>query len=263
MQVYSSLFNFSPDKFDLGDAFDNWLKYANSVVVATFPDQIHSLDFQIREIYGDKYVGKVFLTSGDTDLNDRFYDGKLKDIALKACTEDIVIQQDMDERLGGEKEKWEEFGTQLLKFGAPCAYMVQTIDLYKDYSHFKSVGRKWYLHTQKYTNRGPVNFAKRQDGTVDTNKSDGCELIDDLGDLLPTYLCDSFYKDGAFNIKAPHSCHLGYVDLKKRVANSGFWANSWSRLNGSEVKIARSIEEIEKENEVYKHGLPEKWWCLG
>lgn len=263
MQVYSSLFNFSPDKFDLGDAFDNWLKYANSVVVATFPDQLHSLNHQITKIYGDKYVGKVFLTSGDTDLNDPLFDGKLKDTALKACTEELVIQQDMDERLGGEKERWQSFGFQLLNFGAPCAYMVQTIDLYKDYLHFKSVGRKWYLHTQKYTNRGVVNFAKRQDGTIDTEKSDTCELLDNMGDLVPTYLCDSFYKNGVFDIKEPHVCHLGYVDLNKRVDNNRFWSKVWSDRNGSEVKVAQSVEEIEKENEVYAHELPEKWWNIG
>ena len=36
VSVYTSLFNYSPEKFDLIETFDNWSKYANEIVIATF-----------------------------------------------------------------------------------------------------------------------------------------------------------------------------------------------------------------------------------
>jgi hypothetical protein len=44
--VYTSLFNYSPDKFDLVGAFKNWSKYADEIVIATFEDQKDIVHFE-------------------------------------------------------------------------------------------------------------------------------------------------------------------------------------------------------------------------
>ena len=38
ISVYTSLFNYSPDKFDLVAALENWSKYADEIVIGTFKD---------------------------------------------------------------------------------------------------------------------------------------------------------------------------------------------------------------------------------
>lgn len=271
--VYTSLFNYSPEKFDLAGAFDNWGKYANEIVIATFPDQKEELkEIIFQSYYGGYYhfseentkkpVIKIY--SCDTSLEDPLFDGKLKNESLQNCSNEVVIQMDMDERIGGKANEWEYCANILLKQETPVACMIPVIDLYKDYSHYKSVGQKWYLHLKEKTYRGPVDFAIRQDGTLDTESSDSCELIDKYGNLVPYFRNITFLaplKLGEhFNINACHIIHEGYLDLNKRVENNKFWAKIWTARNGSEVKVAESISELEKENGAKRHNLKEKWW---
>jgi hypothetical protein len=42
--VYTSLFNYDPEKFDLFGAFKNWSKYSDEIVIATFEDQREGLE---------------------------------------------------------------------------------------------------------------------------------------------------------------------------------------------------------------------------
>lgn len=258
ISVYTSLFNYSPDKFDLRGALNNWLDYAEEIVIATFPDQDNSIHDALFNIYGLYYTEDIKVVTTDTNLEDPLFDGKLKDAALQACTSEVVIQQDMDERIGGKKEHWIENAKRLMQVRFPMSYYIPVIDLYKDYEHYKSVGVKWYLHTREGTNRGPVAFAKRSDGTIDTDKSDTCELINDRGDLINATIDNRFQQ--TLNPEFPHIIHLGYLDLKKRIENNKFWQPVWSARNGKEVEVATDIETLEKENQAIPHGLGKEWW---
>ena len=268
ISVYTSLFNYSPDKFDLVGAFNNWSKYADEIVIGTFKGQqryLYDVIDDLEEVPRGEHFCFIKIVECDTSLDDPLFDGKVKNAALQACSNDIVIQQDMDERLGGKEELWRALFNYLSQSDktTPSAFFIESIDLYKDYNHYKSVGHKWYIHTKQNTFRGPVNFAIREDGTIDTDKSDGCELIDAQGNLIQTFTLNQRFKDqnGVFNTDLPHVIHLGYLDLEKRLEhNNSFWASAWSNLNGREVKIPLTLEELEVDNHAKKHYLPTKWW---
>ena len=266
VSVYTSLFNYSPDKFDLVAALQNWSKYADEIVIGTFKDGQPELYRAVADSTEKVKSCFIKVVECDTSLDDPLFDGKVKNAALQACSNDIVIQQDMDERLGGKKELWDGLVNYLSRSdqNTPSAFFIECIDLYKDYNHYKSLGQKWYLHTKQNTFRGPVNFAVRGDGTVDTEKSDTCELIDIDGNLIPSFSLSKKFKDehGVFQTDLPHVIHLGYLDLEKRIENNKFWGPVWSARNGKEVKVSTSLKELEIDNDAKKHYLPVKWWEL-
>lgn len=262
ISVHTSLFNYTPEKYNLIDAFTNWGKYCNEIVIATFTDQEKELADSVTKDYFNKTKGSEavirIVSDEDIKLEDPLFDGKLKNLSLRASTNEIVIQQDFDERIGGAVELWELAAGELLKLPMPTVCQIPVIDLYRDLDHYKSVGAKWYLTKKEGVYRGPVAFAKRDNGTIDTDKSDTCEPIDHKGDLLPQIAYTSFLKD--FNIKHPHIIHLGYLDLEKRIENNKFWGPVWSARNGKEVEVATDLETLDKENEAKAHNLGERWW---
>jgi hypothetical protein len=270
--IYTSLFNYSIDKFDLLGAFKNWSKYADEIVIATFEDQREGLEGVIAKVFleyngkDDFYNRFKIVSCPDTSLDDPLFDGKLKNAALQACSNEFVIQQDMDERIGGETEQWNYLISYLSNLKPPYSVMIPVIDLYKDYNHYKSIGGKWYLHFKEGSSRGPVNFAKREDGSLDINKSDSCELIDENGNLIP-YLVDSRFSQPFVNkeaesldISMPHVIHLGYLDLTKRAEHNKFRKKCWEAMDGKAVEVATTIEALEKENDCFIHGLGSRWW---
>ena len=218
--IYTSLFNYSPDKFDLVGAFNNWLKYGNEIVIGTFPDQGEDIWNSLRDHWSNDWIYKnIKIAYASTSLDDPLFDGKLKNAALQHCSNEFVIQQDMDERIGGDPRAWEMSIKYLKAQNSTLAMMIPVIDLYKDYDHYKSLGYKWYLSPKKGCNRGPVNFAKKEGGLIDTEKSDTCELIDENGNLIPSIKHNGFLANNdyfKFDIFYPHVVHLGYLDLEKK-----------------------------------------------
>ena len=272
--VYTSLFNYSPEKFDLLGAFKNWRKYAAEIVIATFEDQELSLGKIIfEEYFGGFYQcdpqneGKPFIKLigvKDTSLDDPLFDGKLKNAALQSCLNELVIQQDLDERLSGDIKMWEYLGEILKQHSPPIACLLPVIDLYKDLSHYKSVGSKFYFHLKEGVFRGVVNYAKKEDGFINVNLSDSTEPIDKDGNLIRAFPFDSFFGEVGripqFDITMPHVCHLGYLDLDKRIKNNKFWKGVWCSRAGENIEVATTLEKLEEENEAIPHGLPIKWW---
>lgn len=269
VSVYTSLFNYSPDKFDLNGAFSNWSKYADEIVIATFKDQELPLGKIIFKDYFEGFYqcapeneGKPFIKLigvEDTSLNDPLFDGKLKNAALQVCSNNTVIQQDFDERIGGDIEEWEKAIRSIYSCSFPIACMIPVIDLYKDLDHYKGINQKWYLHQKEGMYRGPVYFAKRPDGSIDITKSDSCELVNDRDELVPSTVDRRFID--TMDTRYPHIIHTGYLDLNKRVENNKFWGPIWSARNGSKVKVAQTLEEVEAENEAKKHNLGREWWA--
>lgn len=265
--VYTSLFNYSPEKFDILDAFSNWSKYAREIVIGTFPDQEDEI---LKAVWREWYNGSLILDNGyekatinvvscDTDLDDPLFDGKLKNAALQACKTDLVLQQDLDERIGGSFDIWKKYGEALLNNNSGYrAIMLPVIDLYKDYGHYKGIGYKWFLHLKEGCYRGVVNFAKKEGGLIDTDKSDTCELIDRDGNLVRFAQVTDFIKTG--NINCAHIVHLGFLDLNKRAENNKFWKPHWENRSGTEADIATSIEQLEKNYGAIPHNFPHKWW---
>jgi hypothetical protein len=268
LSIYTSLFNIESGLFDLEDALANWSKYADEIVIATFDDEKDNIVTAIKyaaEAISFKGGIKVVMKK-DTNLDDPLFDGKLKNAALQACSNKIVIQQDFDERIGGEKGYWKDLAERIIQLKIPLGCHIPVIDLYKDLDSYKSVNTKWYIHTKAGTERGPVNFAIRKDGTIDITKSDSCELINHNGDLISS-VADLRFKQQEpqiegekFNVCFPHVIHLGHLDLQKRAQNNKFRQKCWSNLNGSEVEVATDVAALEKENDARPHGLKKEWW---
>lgn len=263
--VYTSLFNYSPDKFDLLGAFKNWFKYADEIVIATFQDQkefiIRSIQYSDPRFVGWSYGVRV-VSCPDTSLDDPLFDGKLKNAALQACSNELVILQDMDERLGGNIDQWEYLGELLKKQEPPFACMIPVIDLYGDFGHYKNVNAKWYLSLKKDLYRGPVNFAKKENGLIDITKSDTTEAVDKDGNLVPYFYDNRFYceQENRFDVNQCHVIHLGFLNLEKRVENNKFWKPHWESRCGESVEVATTLEKLVEENKAIPHGLAEKWW---
>jgi hypothetical protein len=258
--VYTSLFNYSPDKFDLFGAFKNWSKYADEIVIATFEDQAKDISAIVgSEMCGFWDIPEFQIVScSQTSLNHPLFDGKLKNAALQACSNEIVIQQDMDERLGGEVEQWKLLAEMFGKVTPPFSFMIPVIDLFQDYDHYKDINSKWYLHTKTGSFRGAVNFAHREDGTLDISKSDSCELIDEKGNLIPYYGDFRFAQD--MDTRYPHIIHLGYLDLTKRAEHNKFRKKCWEAMEGKEVEVATTVDQLQIENKPKPHGFKPQWW---
>lgn len=266
--IYTSLFNYDPEKFDLLEAFKNWSKYADEIVIATFEDQAKDISAIVgSEMCGFWDIPEFQIVScPDTSLDDPLFDGKLKNAALQACSNELVIQQDMDERLGGDIRQWNYLTSVLLTLKPPYAAMIPVIDLYKDYHHYKAVNAKWYLHIKEGSFRGAVNFAKREDGSLDISKSDSCELIDKNENLIPYFVDSRFAQPftnkevDQMNASMPHVIHLGYLDLTKRAEHNKFRKKCWEAMEGHPVETATTVEQLEKENQCFPHKLGNKWW---
>lgn len=256
LSVYTSAFNLDSGIFDIKDAISNWLDYANQIVVGTFSNQteevfgyFHSAQNSLEDPHKRGFHIKV--VPCDTSLDDPFFDGKLKNAALRACSNPIVIQQDLDERLAGYPHAWGYFAKQLSKSDF-SAIMIPVVDLYKDEQHYKSIGQKWYLHKKAGCYRGPVNFAKRPDGTIDTDRSDSCELIDKNGELVESAQMQfDLNQYPAF----PLVLHYGYLDLEKRKKINEFWSPVWSARKGETVFVEKDIDKL---GEMEYHSLPFK-----
>jgi len=260
ISIYTSLFNINPYFPDYQEFVMNCLTLCDELIISTIKDECDSYSILIELSKNNPKI-KVILTNLQ-----RFtpsFDGDLKNAALQACTGDIMIQLDADERLSTHNlDKWREI-CQVLLSRPENALWVPVINLFGDNLHFTNVSKKWYCH-KPGLKRGVVNFAKRPDGTHDTEKSDSCELLDQQGNLVSaaayvpfghinnTTEMAQFLKDN----NCPFIWHLGHVDKTRRVQlNWGFWHKQWSAENGQDVKIPMSEEEI-GEKEVFEHNLP-------
>mgnify|MGYP003643697619 CR=1 FL=1 len=254
ISLYTTIFNLSNFNFDIEEAFSNWFYYVDEVVVTTLKDQLEEVT---RAIKSTKFKDSVKIISMDIDINEELYwDGKLKNAALERCNSDVVIQVDFDERISGEKETFRELATEINRHDFPCSIMLPTIDLYEDLNHFVNIGYKWYLHTRKGTQRGAVNFAIKEDGSFDPEKSDTCELIDAEGRLIPCI--------GKLNLTEndPKIIHLGYLSLEsKNKINENFWGKIWNhRKTGIKLKdfIPEKIESGDPRKK--PHNIPLPLW---
>lgn len=253
--VYTSAFNLASGIFNMPGAIKNWSRYADEIVIATTTQQEAEDIYKAVPFYELIWTPTAIkVVPSDVSLDDPLFDGKIKNAALQECSNKLVIQQDLDERLIGDLVEWEKLGENLLSCPDFKAYMLPVVDVYKDFYHYKSIGQKWYLHKKEGCFRGPVSFAKRGDGSVDTDKSDGCELIDNKGSLVP-----SKYEPpatGVLNNATPFIAHYGYLDLKNRQqSNINFWEKAWSNLNGKSVFVEKDLDKL---NQMAYSDLPQE-----
>ena len=258
ISAYTTAFNFENINLSLADALSNWFVYCDEVVISTTQKDLEEARKQIR---GFPLLDKIKIVSSDVDTNDLFWDGKLKNTGLQNCSNKVVFQIDLDERIAGDKDQLIKLAEAILQRPDPCSISIQNIDLFGDLEHYKSTGRKWYLHSRDGCYRGAVNFAILDNGVFDPEKSDTCELIDESGDLIvcvgTTHL----------TLDSPKVFHLGFLDLERRARlNKTFWRDIWSeRKSLSQQKeieaddVTIDIKDFD-EVETYNHGMALPLW---
>ena len=244
ISLYTTIFNIQNFDFNLKEVFSNWFYYVDEVVISTLESQVKEINKEVNKTAFSDSV-KIVSTALNPD-KDLYWDGKLKNAGLKACSYNSVIQVDLDERISGSKYTLKELIEEINKHDFPCSIMLPTIDLYEDVHSFVNIGYKWYIHTRDGANRGAVNFSLNKDGTFDPEKSDTCELIDDKGQLIPCIGRVSFAEHD------PKIIHLGYLNLEdKNNINKNFWGKIWH-------KRKTGIDSPDFEPEEVKSGDPRK-----
>lgn len=257
--IYSPLFNIIRNRFDYKDAFANWALYADEISLA-----INTSDdgtFETVRDYCKQMNYSVNIVQTDFSYtDDPFMYGKIVNAALQNSSGDILIEQDLDDRWGGNKDVLLLLSEHLLRNNDYFkAYFVPTIDLYGDVNHYLRIGHKWFIHTRGLY-RGAVNFGVKTDGHPDYNKTSTDELIDKNGNLVSTVSLV-----GDLSIESlreyvsrgmPISYHTGYINLHDRAERAKWWREFWIRATaGDENKHITSVEELLKA-ETKLHGLP-------
>ena len=242
--VYTTAFNIVKGQFNVESAFKNFSAVGDEIVVATLKNEDNTLE--VLKSLQDEYPLKIV----ETDYTTKTFavDGKLKEAALQACSNDFCIQLDADERVGNVEE-WYEFTSQNeqieLALGGADALMLPVVNLYRDVNLYKDIGFKWYLHRRNGLHRGVVNFARFSDGRFDTSKSDGCELIYEDGSLVKSLKTPAFdYIESYADKKVPFVVHFGHMDLIRRIElNKNFWKDTWQSYDGKTPDVLLDIAD--------------------
>jgi hypothetical protein len=231
ISIYHSAFNLNKHGFTgWQDCLRRSCHFADEVVVAinTSEDNTEEtiLDILKKEAKKFKIVNTSF------SYFDPWLDGKIKNSALQECTQEFKIQLDLDEYIPlNQKNLWENLCFNL-KFNTQIQCIaIASVDLYKDFEHYKSINHKQYLH-KGIAFRAPQIAARKQDGTINTLMSDGCDLVDENGNFVSTQALDNRL-EALESKQIPFVVHLGYVDLNSRLKrNHEFWNEHWHIESG-------------------------------
>jgi glycosyltransferase involved in cell wall biosynthesis len=250
--IYSSAFNVIKNDFEYELFINKFCEFADEVVIAVNKSEDNTLA-TLQDLESKKNNLKIIATN--FSYEDPLLDGKIKNEALQNTSNQIKIGLDLDEYIPTwQKEIWTGVGELLTSNKDIGCIMIPSLNLYKDKDHYTTIGRKWYLHKEGYQ-RGAVNFARKKNGTVDTSKSDTCELIDTNGNLVPSLAFDNSIgslRSGS----VPFVVHAGYIDLEKRVKrNLNFWHNHWKIESGGEEPNHKVHKDVSEFNESYQEHL--------
>ncbi len=235
ISIYHSAFNLNKHGFTgWQDCLRKSCHFADEVVVAinvsTSTDDTEDVVEEIlkKEAKSWKVVPTFF------DSNDPWFDGKIKNAALQSCTQEFKLQLDLDEYVPiWQRPIWNNICFKLKFDSNIFCLAVPSIDLYKDLNHYKSINHKQYLH-KGLAYRAPQINARKPDGTINTLMSDGCDLVDESGNFIPTQAINNSLEALESN-QIPFVVHLGYVDLNSRLKrNHEFWNDHWHVEGGGQ-----------------------------
>jgi len=265
ISIYTSGFNLLKNNFDYEDALENFCKFAEEVVICLNP----SVDNTLEAItVMTKIYPNLKIVESDYSYENPLFVGLMKNDALQATTKTIKVGLDMDERVPlRHKSRW--IGAYANLEFMPCnCVMIPVVNMWGSKDTIKNDpedlmrGRKWYLHGEGCF-RGPVNFGRNPDGTIDTSRSDTCELIDADGNLIPSIpivpkagSIEEYLK--ILEDRATFVYHLGYESYKNRIdRNNDIWHNHIRlRSGGQAPQHTIHMDESEFNEEIINHNLP-------
>jgi len=245
ISIYSSAFNLIKNGFDYKKSINRFCAFADEVVICVNTSEDGTLE-ELKKLKEE--FSNLVIVESHYSYKDPWLDGKIKNNALQSTTSEIKVGLDMDEYIPQwQKPMWTTMAYGLLgEYFFDC-YMVPSINLYKDKDHYFSITPKWYIHKDGLF-RGPVNYARKPDGTINTQVSDSCELIDANGYIARSTQFSKKLEDlqsGNF----PFVVHEGYVNLDARLLrNENFWAKHWLLESGGVPpphKVHRSLEDFD------------------
>lgn len=260
VSVYSTGWDIVSKAFDYKSALDNWFTFADEVCVA------------VPSIDTDESGGAILAHANERGYNvrvvrpsfsftdDPFAYGKTENAALQACTGDLLIQQNLDERMRVTRGRLEELHAILQQRYDISAFWVPTIDLYGSAEQYlPSVKAKWYIHRPGLF-RGACREGIKPDGRPDYNKTSSDELLDMMGNLVATA---ALIPDPRVEALQPYVAagwplvyHLGYLSLKDRLDRSIWWKSFWETATGGDKNThPTSIEELAAKA-TQPHNLP-------
>ncbi len=260
LSVYSTAWNIEKHAFDYKDALDNWATFADEICIAV-PEVAgdSSASLLLRHADERDYPVKIVHTRFDF-VTDPFAYGQTENEALQWCTGDLLIQQNLDERLRVSPERLREIHELFTRRFDFDALMIPTIDLYGSReSYLAPVKAKWYIHRPGLS-RGAARQGIKANGRPDYDKTSTDELLDCVGNVArsmallhnPDLPALQAYVAAGW----PISYHLGYVDLKDRLDRSVWWKEYWEKATGGDKnQHPTSIEELAAKATA-PHGLP-------
>tara|TARA_B100000131_G_scaffold319930_1_gene366836 strand:+ start:113 stop:895 length:783 start_codon:yes stop_codon:yes gene_type:complete len=255
ISAYTTAFNIENIDVDFDEVFSNWLFYVDEIVIATFSRE-H--DKVVEKIAKSKFYNPETINVVSTHVeieSDVYWEGKLKNIALQNCRNNVALQCDLDERVSGDHNLFKNLCSTILSNNFTCSIMLPTVDLYEDLNHCLNIGYKWYIHTKKGAFRGSVNWARKEDGSLDPEKSDTCELIDSDGNLIPCIGKVDLFEN------SPKIIHLGFLDLKQRNKVNEFWGKIWNHRHSGKYDSSYKMDEIKTgDSRKKKHNIPLPLW---
>lgn len=258
--------------FDHRGALDNWAFYADDISIAV-PEADEATAHLLTAHAAERgYPLSLVRTSFSFD-DDPFAYGKTENAALQNCKGNVLIQQNLDERLGGDKQMILDLGEHLYRQPYFDSYYLPVVNLYGDLDHLLDVNAKWYIHKRGNDlgnfRRGPVHVGIKPDGKPDYNVTSTDELIDADGKLArwfplvrPANGQHLTVEDLRPYIKGgmPLTYHLGYLSLADRLDRSIWWSEFWKRATGGDDnKHPLTLEELAK-RETQKHDIPQPMW---
>ena len=158
-----------------------------------------------------------------------------------------------------------------MRFSDFDAYMIPILDLWGTTRKIRwdkdnNVSFMWALHRGDL-HRGPVDFARLDNGKYDPSKSDSNELIYEDGSLVRSQQhlvgqCKTLqsYLE-TLKIQNVFLYHIGYVNFENRVkVNKDIWQKQWEEIRPPEKRENQvAVTEAELEQyETFEHGL--KLW---
>jgi hypothetical protein len=246
--LYGFIFNATLREFNIEEAVDNFISFVGpegELVLATVKSEDNTRD-RLKTLE-EKYPNfKVVESNLDITKTNRF-DGLLKTEALNACSNELRIIVDCDERfVKDQRPKWDAWAAQLLNNKQLDGFLVPVLDLFGSKDKIRAdrpVGQKFRLHKSSVHSRGVPSFAEMGNGLFRTDMSDSSDPLDAYGNLSkfaslvnPAYLMPQFI-DLLDNV--PMVIHHGFLDLKwKAKIGREFWAENWSKRSGKQEDVA-------------------------
>jgi glycosyltransferase involved in cell wall biosynthesis len=230
ISFYTTCYNILTNGFlDWQERLKNHAEFADELIIVVNKSEDET-ETAVKDFLAPYKNWKV--VSANFSKLDPLFDGRLKNLALQNTTQEFKVQIDLDEGIGlWQRPLWENKLLQL-KFSGAKVMAVPSVDLYKDLGHYKAINWKTYVNIgQAY--RGPSLKALKPGYFINTQFSDGTELIDENFNVLPAVVsgpCDLSALESGEEIFVNH---YGYVSIEERIKRTEkFWHEHWLQESG-------------------------------